>query len=302
MQAVTAILILGAIASLVAWVILLLLEHGIRPVHSMVHFVRRLPWSGRLVVLPLFAALVVYGSVKNHSNERGEMSNEIGSESVSNRVDRVEGDESGFNAEAQSRGDAQRGKDGDFYRAGESGFDGLVGNAVISEDWLKFGGYEDWIYVGPGAWSFRYGSNFVERLAVFSSGKIRLLKQDGGDAWIALSAVPVSIVPEANWGMLNFRCRDVGEGEGQGEGVVVGVGGESGFGRVERVDGGESDYLAQSPQSSQSGDLDNVANVEMLPIANTNTNSQFETGTVNWQHSHTGNIQQLLWLNGNGCV
>ena len=70
MQAVTAILILGAIASLVAWVILLLLEHGIRPVHSMVHFVRRLPWSGRLAVLPLFIALVVYGSVKNHSNER----------------------------------------------------------------------------------------------------------------------------------------------------------------------------------------------------------------------------------------
>ena len=56
MQAVTAFLILGAIASLVAWVILLLLEHGIRPVHSMVHFVRRLPWGGRLAVLPLFIA------------------------------------------------------------------------------------------------------------------------------------------------------------------------------------------------------------------------------------------------------
>lgn len=85
----------------------------------------------------------------------------------------------------------------------------------------------------------------------------------------------------------------VGEGQGEGQGVVVGVGGESGFGRVERVDrvdGGESDYLAQSPQSSQSGDSDNVANVEMFPI--TNTNSQLETGTGNWQHSHTGNIQQ----------
>jgi hypothetical protein len=43
-----------------------------------------------LAVLPLFAALVVYGSVKNHSNERGEMSNEIGCESRFSRVDRVE--------------------------------------------------------------------------------------------------------------------------------------------------------------------------------------------------------------------
>ena len=205
MQAVTAILILGAIASLVAWVILLLLEHGIRPVHSMVHFVRRLPWGGRLAVLPLFIALVVYGSVKNHSNERGEMSNEIGSESVSNRVDRVEGDESGFNAEAQSRGDAQRGEDGDFNRVErveEDGFDGIVGNAIIAEDWLKFGGYEDWIYIGPRAWSFRYGSNFVERLAVFSSGKIRVLGNGGGDAILSLIGVPVSIAPMSNWGSL----------------------------------------------------------------------------------------------------
>ena len=33
---------------------------------------------------------------------------------------------------------------------------------------------------------------------------------------------------------------------------------------------------------------DNVANVKVLPIAN--TNSQLETGTGNWQYSHTGNI------------
>ena len=82
MQAVTAILILGAIASLVAWVILLLLEHGIRPVHSMVYFVRRLPWSGRLAVLPLFIALVVYGSVKN--------SGEVGREGVGEGASRLD--------------------------------------------------------------------------------------------------------------------------------------------------------------------------------------------------------------------
>ena len=52
-----------------------------------------------MVLLPLFAALVVYGSVKNHSNERGEMGNEIGSESV-------------FNAENAEAQEAQSGDGG----------------------------------------------------------------------------------------------------------------------------------------------------------------------------------------------
>ena len=201
MKVVTALLVCGAMVSVVAWAVALCHENHLGAIDGLMRQMRRMPKSGRVVIGILFVGMWLYGSVKNHSNERGEMSNEIGGELVSNRVervDRVEGGESGFNAEAQSRGDAQRGKDGDFYRAGESGFDGIVGNAVVCEDWLKFGGYEDWIYVGPGAWSFRHGSNFVERLAVFSSGKIRLLKQCGGDAWIALSAVPISIVPEAN--------------------------------------------------------------------------------------------------------
>ena len=60
-------------------------------------------------------------------------------------------------------------------------------------------------------------------------------------------------------------------GEVQGEGERVGESISNRVERVDRVDGGESDYLAQSPQSSQSGDLDNVANVEMLPIANINS-------------------------------
>ena len=62
------------------------------------------------------AVLVVYGSVKNHSNERGEMSNEIGSESGFNRVERVDGGESGFNAEKAEAQEAQRGEGGDFNR------------------------------------------------------------------------------------------------------------------------------------------------------------------------------------------
>ena len=48
-----------------AWVVALLRENGVRPFEAVTRFVRGLPWGGRLVLLPLFIALVVYGSVKN---------------------------------------------------------------------------------------------------------------------------------------------------------------------------------------------------------------------------------------------
>ena len=111
MKVVTAVLVCGAMVSVVAWVIALLRENGVCPFKAAVRFVRGLPLGGRLAVLPLFAALVVYGSVKNHSNE-------IGSESGFNRVERVEhvdGGETGFNAEkaeAQEAQEAQRGEGG----------------------------------------------------------------------------------------------------------------------------------------------------------------------------------------------
>ena len=85
-KAWTAFLLFGAAASVAAWIAALCHEKGIRPFAGAVRFVRGLPWGGRLALLPLFVALVAYGSVKNHSNERGEMSNEIGSESGFNRV------------------------------------------------------------------------------------------------------------------------------------------------------------------------------------------------------------------------
>ena len=112
MKVWTALLVCGAAVSVVVWAVALLRENGVCPFAAVTRFVRGLPLGGRLAVLPLFAALVVYGSVKNHSNERGEMSNEIGSESGFNRVDRadrVDGCESVFNAENAEAQEAQRG-------------------------------------------------------------------------------------------------------------------------------------------------------------------------------------------------
>ena len=52
------------------------------------------------------------------------------------------------------------------------------------------------------------------------------------------------------------------------------------------------DSCSGSGESSLTGftGLDNVANVQVLPIPN--ANSQLETGTGNWRHSHNDNIQQ----------
>ena len=182
----------GAAASVVAWIAALCHEKGIRPFAGAVRFVRGLPWGGRLALLPLFLALVAYGSTKMQSKSRVEVE---GMESKS----RVEVEEKTMGAAHSTVGLGLPTSTNATYNSQLTTLNSELITPTVCEDWLKFGGFEDWIYLGPGGWSFRHGSNFVERLAVFSSGKIRLLKQDGGDAWIALSAVPVSIVPEANW-------------------------------------------------------------------------------------------------------
>ena len=68
----TAFLLFGAAASVVAWGVALCHENGIRPIAGAVRFVRGLPWGGRLVLLPLFLALVVYGSTKYVGEGQGE--------------------------------------------------------------------------------------------------------------------------------------------------------------------------------------------------------------------------------------
>ena len=259
MKVWTALLVCGAAVSVVVWAVALLRENGVCPFAAVTRFVRGLPLGGRLAVLPLFAALVVYGSVKNHSNERGEMSNEIGSESGFNRVDRadrVDGCESVFNAENAEAQEAQRGDldnvanvemlpiantnsqlgNGEWVTGNgsdlnnshlsspiahisslitegdcEAGFV-LSGvgygeefdfappeNAVVCEDWLRFGAHEDWIYIGPGAWSSRFGSNFVETVRVFSCGGIDFFPE----GHISLLNNPISIAPAANWHLLS---------------------------------------------------------------------------------------------------
>ena len=69
-------------------------------------------------------------------------------------------------------------------------------------DWLAFGGYEDWFSVAEGNWCFRFGSNLVERVTVFSCGEIAAAPF-GASNRISLLGLPLSIVPAANWHLLN---------------------------------------------------------------------------------------------------
>ena len=61
----TEFLLFCAAASVVAWAVALCRENRVCPFGAAARFVRGLPWGGRLSLLPLFAALIAYGSVKN---------------------------------------------------------------------------------------------------------------------------------------------------------------------------------------------------------------------------------------------
>ena len=118
MKVWTAVLVCGAMVSVVAWAVALLRENEVCPFAAVTRFVRGLPWFGRVAVLPLFVALIAYGSVKNSAMD---MNHEI------HETHEIDGRETnrGFNAESQSRGDTQRGEDGDFNRVEENRFNGI---------------------------------------------------------------------------------------------------------------------------------------------------------------------------------
>ena len=102
MKVWTAFLLIGAAASVVAWAVALCHENRVCPFAAAARFVRGLPWGGRLALLPLFVALIVYGGTKNSggvgSGGVGELGVE-GTNQVSGRVESVEGVDNVANVE-----------------------------------------------------------------------------------------------------------------------------------------------------------------------------------------------------------
>ena len=69
----------------------------------------------------------------------------------------------------------------------------MRGNPVICADWRAFGAMEDWIYISLTNWTFRIGSNEVDRVRVFSSGKVELSTPQ---FWLAPFETKLGIVPD----------------------------------------------------------------------------------------------------------
>ena len=80
-------------------------------------------------------------------------------------------------------------------------------NATIVSDWRAFGAATDWIYVAFTNWAFQVGTNDVNRMRVYSFGKVEPFIRETNNAiatnyWFAPFMASLGIVPQANWGWL----------------------------------------------------------------------------------------------------
>ena len=76
--------------------------------------------------------------------------------------------------------------------------------ANVCADWRAFGAASDWIYLAFEDWAFQLGTNEVDRLRVFSFGKVDPLVRDADghiatNCWFAPFVASLGIVPQANW-------------------------------------------------------------------------------------------------------
>ena len=107
--------------------------------------------------------------------------------------------------------------DGDDFRRGfvltrvgtdeASTFAPLAG-ATVCADWEAFGAAEDWMYLALDNWTATLGTNEVDRLRVFSFGKVDPLVRDADghiatNCWFAPFVASLGIVPQANWPLVS---------------------------------------------------------------------------------------------------
>lgn len=76
--------------------------------------------------------------------------------------------------------------------------------ANVRADWRAFGAASDGIYLAFEDWAFQLGTNEVDRLRVFSFGKVDPLVRDADgmiatNNWFAPFVASLGIVPQANW-------------------------------------------------------------------------------------------------------
>ena len=187
----------------VLWLAAILNEHDMHPMRRLAELMKRPAAEIALV------ALVAIGMI-HHGATKG-----------TNGVNGAGGEMGGTNG-VQNMGGVLTGLMG-LPGFGDGGGQGLPALPTTNYqlpttnlDWLAFGGYEDWFYLDGGGWCFRFGSNLVERLTVFSCGEISPAPYDESNR-ISLLGLPLAILPAANWHLLGNGDQGTGNGE-QGTG------------------------------------------------------------------------------------
>ena len=79
--------------------------------------------------------------------------------------------------------------------------------ANVCADWRAFGAATDWIYLAFEDWAFRLGTNEVDRLRVFSFGKVDPFVRDANghiatNNWFAPFVASLGVVPQTNWPLI----------------------------------------------------------------------------------------------------
>ena len=204
MKVWTAFLVIGAAASVVAWLVALCHENRLGAIGALMRQMRRMPKFGRFVLGVLFMGMWLYGSVKQsggvESGGVGELGGNhgmygidgMGTNLVFGRVESVEGVDNVANEDVLPVANANTQLGSGNIGTGNTSimatlesslrssaslrlcvennnglFDFMVpSNAVVCEDWRAFGAYEDWFYLTDDKWSFRFGSNFVKQTVI----------------------------------------------------------------------------------------------------------------------------------------
>ena len=197
------------VVSVVAWIVAIMHEKGIRPVRKVWEVFKAQSVVGRAFLAMFSLVLLVVASVKppgggNRGGPSAMDEWELLAPITSTNTTRT------LEAEDFRRGFVLAG-----VGTGEQFDFSAPSNAVVCSDWLAFGAAEDWIYVGLTNWAFQIGTNDVERFRIHSDGWVEAggscacMTEDGMDAqervplgfW-PLNAV-LGIVPEANWHLLD---------------------------------------------------------------------------------------------------
>ena len=188
----TASLLALLCAATVTWLIAIMHENGFHPVRDLIVLFKNQSHTGRVALVTFFIALWVFAGTKPDAGGNLRVAaplHDTSCISSTNTTQTLDGD------------DFRRG----FVTTGigtNETFDfSAPAEATMCADWQAFGAAEDWIYLAFGDWASRLGTNEVDRVRVFSFGKVDPLPP-ATNRWFAPFVASLGVAPQANWPMI----------------------------------------------------------------------------------------------------